>query len=465
MTREQAVALMISTFNQACGGAKEMRLENVMTARQLALSQLGMDGTKDINSECGYPTTITIQNYQEMFEREGVGARVVRVWPKECWSMFPQIYEKEAMKVTTPFEKAWQEMEEEMDVLSYLFRADELSGVGRYGVLLLGFNDGESLDKEMRKKDAKLIYLNVFSESSVTIASWESNTASPRFQKPLSYNISFVEESGVGGDSEVTPVSTTYTVHWTRVIHIADNLQMSEVYGTPRMKVVWNRLLDIRKTAGAAAEMFWKGGWPGISFEYNGTDPNVALDTESIRDEMDKYMNGLQRYVATTGMTAKSLAPQISDPTGTLQALLDLVALAVDVPKRVLFGSEQSQLASTQDIKTWNRRVAGRRINYINPRIIKPFFRRMMQFGVLPTVSYRVFWPDLNTLSDEEKAKIGETWAKMVGAYVSGGGDQMIPVAEFLSICAGLPDESVRQILEALKGDSDMRRMEQDVIV
>lgn len=463
-TREQAIALMMATFNQACGGTKEMRLENVMTARQLALSQLGMDGAKDINAECGYPDIITIQNYQEMFEREGVGARVVRVWPKECWSMFPQIYEKEALKVITPFEKAWEKMEEELDVLSYLFRVDELSGVGRFGVLLLGFDDGEELKTPMTKKDAKLIYLNVFSESSVTIASWETDTASPRFQKPLSYNISFAEESGLSGDGAAAPVTATYEVHWTRIIHIADNLQMSEVYGTPRMKVVWNRLLDIRKTAGAAAEMFWKGGWPGISFEYNGTDPNVALDTESIREEMDKYMNGLQRYVATTGMTAKSLAPQISDPTGTLQALLDLVALAADVPKRVLFGSEQSQLASTQDIKTWNRRVAGRRINYINPRILKPFFRRMMEFGVLPTVSYRVFWPDLNTLSDEEKAKIGETWAKMVEEYVRGGGDQMIPVGEFLSICAGLSDESVRRILEALQGESDMRKIEQDVV-
>ena len=39
-------------------------------------------------------------------------------------------------------------------------------------------------------------------------------------------------------------------VHWTRVIHIAESTLENPIYGIPRLRPVYNRLMDIEKVTG-----------------------------------------------------------------------------------------------------------------------------------------------------------------------------------------------------------------------
>jgi hypothetical protein len=295
-----------------------------------------------------------------------------------------------------------------------------------------------------KKKGVELLYIRCFDEGVVTIDTRDTDPSSPRFRKPTAYSIIFQEEGSTGQRD----ASTTLKVHWTRCVHIADNRHRSEVLGTPRMQVAFDRLRDHLKVLAGGGEMFWKGAFPGFSFELQpGVD---EIDSEAVRQEFDNYQNGLQRYLALTGLTAKSLAPQIGDPTSHYNVILQDLSIALGIPLRVLKGSEEAKLASSQDIKTWNKRLARRQEDYISPMVIRPFVDRLIAIGVLPEPSsYTVFWPDLNAPSNDEKAKVALVRTQALAAYLNSGADQLIPPEEYLTLILGLDPAEVEQVMKA----------------
>jgi hypothetical protein len=214
--------------------------------------------------------------------------------------------------------------------------------------------------------------------------------------------------------------------------------------------------------------MFWKGGFPGIALEANDPDNEVVLDKEATRDQMDAYMNGLNRYIALVGMNAKSLAPQVADPSEHVEVQMKLIAATMGVPWRIFIGSEAAQLASSQDMVSWNKRINRRREEYISPFIIRPFINRLMDFGPLPLVpEYDIKWSDLNSPSDEEKATVAEKQTNALSKYVQGGIDAVVPPFHYLTIVLGMSDEEANAILveagdrlEELTPDFDLEQQE-----
>ncbi len=427
-------------------------LANAVQTRAQLISQIIDGGGKDLNTSCGYPSSIEATDYENFYSREGVAARVVDVWPEESWSIPPLVYEVEDPNKVTEFEKVWTEVSEEQNLLSILARADTLSGIGRFGVLLLGIDDGEDLEVPVDgvslkgneriggdKVNRSLLYIRPFQESVVEITETEKDVSNPRFGLPVMYNIFFIDGAN----------SFSKKVHWHRVIHLADKREMSDTFGTPRMQKSYNRLLDVRKVLGGSGEMFWKGGFPGYSFE---ADNDAELDLTSLRSEMQNYFLGLQRSLAMQGGKIKSLAPQVADPKSHLECQMNAIAISEGIPKRILFGSEQGELASSQDTKTWNRRLKKRQEQYITPLVIRPFIDRLIALAVLPTVErYFVKWPDLDTQTDKEKADVARVWSEALAKFVAGDCDQVIPIEEFLTIFGNLPQEQVALIMERVK--------------
>lgn len=432
-------------------------IRNLLSLNTTLLSRMDLfnasSSSRNIDTECNYPTTISISDYKTMYERNGVANRVVRLFPEESWCSFPDIYESEEAE-ETEFEKILNKLISEKNIFHCLKRADILSGIGRYGIILLGINDGQPLDKPVvgidektgnKTKDVQyeLLYLKMFDESSVDISKIENDFTSPRYGYPVEYTVRFVDYA------TVTSNLRSQKVHWTRVIHIADNRLSSDVYGEPRMKPVYNNLLDLKKITGGSGEMFWKGGFPGISFEAMPGMEDATIDATSLRTEMDNYMNGLQRYIATTGLTAKSLQPQVADPTGHIKANIQEICITLGCPLRVFVGSEEAQLASSQDKNTWNMRLMLRRNEYISTMIIKPFMDRLILFGVLPEVDYKIYWPDLNAPTDRDKASIADLRTTALTKYVTGGVDALIPPKEYLTMIIGMNEQEAEAIIQA----------------
>jgi len=432
--------------------AVELLATNATLMRSELLKKLLNPG-KDINLECGYPDTITITDYKGMYKRSGVAKRVVRILPEETWALPPVIYETEESN-ETEFEKEWKTLQETKRILHYLQRIDVLSGIGEFGVLLLGIDDGKELNEpieginettgeQVGKSKHKLIYLKPFDQSVVKVKTKETDVASPRYGFPKTYDIEF---EGL----LTTSARQTKVAHWTRVIHIADNREMSEVFGTPRMELIYNRLLDIRKILGGSGEMFWKGGFPGLSFETQPEPGDEALDLDSLKDQMEKYMAGMQRYLATTGMTVKSLGPQVASPKDHVETNMRNIAISLGIPYRIFLGTEEAKLASAQDITTWNKRLSQRQENYVTPFVIRPFIDRLIILGILPEPKeYTVDWPDLNAPTDEDKANVAKILTEAIVKYVTGGADSLISPREYLTMVLGFTQDEAEAIEKA----------------
>lgn len=442
-------------------------LSNAMTSRAKLISKgMEMDDRRDIAKECGEPATAQVDTdtLRDLYERLGIAKRVVNILPDECWSSEPEIYESEDEEEETAFEEAWGELNSNLSgkshfngesggspVWQYLHKIDCLSGIGNYGLLLIGLNDGKELFEPVKASDnLQVVYLRAFDQTLCQITRFESDRSNPRYGLPLEYQITLNDPRQTGTGGIGLQIATT-RVHWTRVIHVADNLLSSEVFGEPRMLPVLNNLLALRKLYSGSSEMFWRGAFPGYSLE---THPqlggDVEVDVDELRDMMESYSNSLQRYLTLSGMSAKPLAPQISDPTPQINAQIKAICITYGIPERIFMGSERGELASSQDQGAWNDRLRTRQSLYLLPAIIIPFTDRLISYGCLPVPEkgYNAHWPDVDSQSDLEKAQVAAHRTAALVQYVGGGGDAVVTPIDFLTRFLHFNQQEALEILE-----------------
>lgn len=441
---------------------------NLMTTRTDMLRKL-FDSRRDLNQECGWPDDFSPQDYRQLYDREGIATRVVSLFPEECWQLDPIISDTEEAERDSPFDTTWDDLQEEHNFYHYLHRIDELSGIGHYGLLFFGLADGKTLSEPvdgiiLDGKDAgqpsgsgpeqELLYLRPYDEFLVDIAKYETDETNRRFGQPVLYTIKGSDPRIKRQAAGAAPESKDLRVHWTRVLHVADNRKSSEVFGVPRMQPVANRLLDLRKLLGGSAEMFYKGAFPGISFEVNPDLGDVEIDKEAMRTEFQNYSDGLQRYLAMSGLHANPLTVQVASPKEHIMEQIKAIAITIGAPWRVLVGSEAAQLASGQDKKSWNGRLRRRNNRYVSPMLVMPFVDRLLAFKILPPPideMYTVKWPDLDSPSEQDRAEVAAKITDALAKYVAGGVQVLIPPFEYLTKILGFEAASVEEILEAAK--------------
>ena len=471
---------------------RQMVVNNLLYERR-ALQRF-LDDRRDIDKECGYPQTeeLTAIDYKKLYDREPAGARVVNLFPDECWQSIPKIYEDEDLEISTEFEEAFEQLgkllandlgpDEDLEedgffqddeinpIWSYLHRVDRLSGIGHYGAILIGTDDGNDLREplEFNKQERKLTYLRVLDETTCSIAKFVDEPSDRRFGRPESYNVvlgsSNYVSAGRGTVAQERTISEA-NVHWTRIVHIADCLESSEIIGVPRLKPVYNRVYDLHKVTGGSGEMYWKGAFPGYHF---GLDPRLAFlhnkgeftaDLTLFRNQMENFQEGLQRYTFGPGISVNGMPIQVSDPTPQIKAYIEQICILLGCPVRIFLGSERGELSSTQDEGAWDGRIQFRRVNYITTRIIVPFIVRLIRLGILPKPKrFSVSWP---SIGEESKAEKADTAVKITDAlvkYIQGGVDSLIEPKDYLVRIHGFSEDEVDQVLE-----SRMESMKEEV--
>lgn len=474
-------------------------VSNALSTRNGWLAKM-FDTRRDIDEECGYPKVISDELYRRMYDR-GLGRRVVNIYTEETWKEFPSIYEDPDADKDTPFELVLEEINKRHHLLHYLQRADELSGVGNYGIILWGIDDGLTLDTPVAGCDSweeasgipttppksapvanaaeepgeegededdearepavalptmkrRLLFIRVLDSSLVTIADYEQDVTKPRYGLPTYYNITMADPRNLESDAVKSPPGhLNAKVHWSRVTHIADNRKTSEVLGSPRQEPVWDRLCDLRKVLSGSGEMFWRGGFPGISLETQPDAQGGDIDQDANRQMMQDYMDGLQRYLSLDGMSAKSLAPQIADPTASFEVQIKAICIIIGVPFRVFMGIEEGVVSGDQATRAWEGRLTNRQTRYITPMIIDPVLQRLIDYGILPDTKkprgWCVEWPDAMEATGAEKADLAAKLTEALAKYVAGGVDVLIPPLEYLTLICGLDDETAQSIIEA----------------
>jgi uncharacterized protein len=439
--------------------AKERELiTNALYDRQTWLRRWLNNDSRDIDKECGHPEEITIYDYVRAYKRGDIAARVVNLLPEESWKKDPIVYDSEDEN-ESPFEQAWKKLNKKLKLTTIMQRADTMSGIGRFGIILIGINDNQTLDKPVKgiNPDGTVVgtnayvvqFLRCFDEAEVLVKTVETDLANPRYGQPVHYTILFSGTSPMG----ITELpATSLDVHWTRVIHVCDNRLSSDVYGEPRLKRVYDRIIDLRKIMGGSGEMFWRGGFPGLSIE---TQPRVTgeeleFDEEKTKDAVENYQRGMKRYLALVGMSAKSLAPQISDPTNHANMQISLICVAWSVPMRVFMGSERGQLASSQDSTAWNDRIERRQNAYLTPYLITPLIERLIAYGALPPLveeEIYIEWPELNEQTPTDASTVANNITNAMAKYVQSGTDILMSPFHFLTLVLKLTDDEADSVI------------------
>ena len=422
----------------------------------------GLDPRRDISDECGYPKHVSPRQFYQLYNREAIPARVVECLAKESWRVLPWVYESDKNKVETPWERAlaelgnrvtaggrqtWLKNEKNNPVFAQLIRADILSGIGQFGAMLLGIDDGLDLSQpaasvaeegslqsdeveydketlepkgvkkgengspivmnrrkpksgwpaynfqgqqlsagEQKTKGFRLNQVHVFPEALALPVRFETNRRSPRHGWPTQYLLTFNDPT-VNAQGLGYTMSSQYC-HWSRVVHLADTYHTaggSDVLAVQRMQPVLNHCLASMKVHHGSGEGYWKAVFAYLFFE---THPqlggDVDVDFDSIDDMMEFMTNGLQHWGILGGMGAKSVAPSLSDPTPHRDLQVKAICIKLDVPVPVFEGDESGEQASENNQANWDAKLRARQDNYTTPRVLAPFFDRTIDLGCLP---------------------------------------------------------------------------------
>lgn len=390
-------------------------LSGRMRLSQLAGMQFG--GERDLYDVLGYPRVLQPGDFVDAYNRGDIAARILDAYPDATWREAP------AVKGAEAFVAAWRHVEKRFGLWETFHRLDRLTGMGHYGVLLLGLDGGEPTHLPANRKDYGLLYLQPHGERTAQISAWEEDPRSPRYGRPKMYRITTgVNWTGTGGGQRVL------SVHHSRVIHVAERALEDVSIGTPRLERIWNRLMDLDKLLGGSAEIYWQNAAMLLAFVADAEAEWDPQERKDMQEQLEELQHGLRRMLRLRGVDPKQLAPGLmgSDPANHIDKQLDIIAGASGIPKRILLGSESGELASSQDENNWAGRVAERREQFAGPAVVETFITAGQRLGFLPEGYEACTWPEADTMGEAGRAEIGLKKSQALQAYMNTPGAELV---------------------------------------
>jgi len=424
----------------------QLKVFSELVNRMMLASKLGVqyEGSRNLYQALGYKTVLTFDDYYVRYTRQDMAKAIIDRPVKATWSGPLELIESDVAE-DTELEEAWESLNRQFGLKTILSRVDRLTGIGRYGVLLLGLDDVSNqagFEQPVKTGTRKLVYLKPFGEKTAKIESYEENPKNERYGQPLIYNIQVADVA--------SQKSQIVRVHYSRILHITDDNLESEVYGTPRLEAVFNRMMDLEKIIGGDAEMFWRGARPGYHGKLDEEFSATKEFEDKLKTQLDEYEHDLRRVLMLEGVDMKALDQQIADPSNHVDVVIQMVSAVTGIPKRVLTGSERGELASTQDTSEWLSYVQARREDHAEPRIVRPTVDRFIELGILPAPQeedYQVLWQDLFSISEKAKVEIGKGRANALREYTYNPiAEMIIPPDAFLEKFLGFTTDEITLI-------------------
>ncbi|MCL2223578.1 MAG: DUF1073 domain-containing protein [Defluviitaleaceae bacterium] len=403
-----------------------------------------------LNSVFGYPKVLNYDIFHNAYRRMGIARRAIRAQVGFTWRKFPELVtaDDNSESQVKEFNKQLKLLCENHKLFKILKKSDTLSMIGQYSILVICTKNGKTEEQLKRGTSVnEITQLAAYSEKQAKIEQWETNKASARYGLPKLYSISVQDEKNK---------SISYKVHHSRVIHITDRNDESEVFGAPFLEAGFNYLMDLYKVVGASAELFWILGNPGMVFNLS---PDLVANDEAIASmekSLEEYDNRLNRRLKTFGVDVKQLTPGAANPKNNVDILLQLISAAYETPTRILLGSEQGQLASSVDRDMFLSHIAGRQENFASDVILRPLINCLMDYGYLPKVEYEVEWPALVERDTSERISDAARVIQAVRQYVGPQGvvSEVLPVEEFRELLGLDPEIPETEYPTAGAGDS-----------
>jgi len=363
------------------------------------------DGERDLHETLGYDDALEVEQFWNLYTRADIAKAIIDKPVEATWTdgftIHSAEYDKPPERGVGGIHDAFESVKRNVGLHSKLVNADIVSRIGRYGVLVLMLNDGRALDQPLGDA-TELKDVQPLSERSIVDYSLGENPTNERYNLPVEWELDFTDDDDGGK-----------TVHWSRVVHIAEQQREHPVYGIPALEPVYNRVMDWQKLIGGAAEMFWRGADRKL---VANLDPDAGRldDEDDMKEQVEEMRHGLRDTVYGRGLSIDALGGNDVDPTGVKNAILDAISSETGIPKRILIGSERGELASTQDRANFYGNIADRRAKHANGDILRPFVDRLQKATIVPEGEYRIFWPEVHELGKAERAEIQASRAQAI---------------------------------------------------
>ncbi len=411
---------------------------------RLAGFQYGTD--RDIYKVAGYvhEEHLTFERFWSTYKRQDVAGRIVDMPAKSTWKHEPKISDPDADGFESELSTAYNAMAKRLKLHHWFERGDRISGIGRFGVLLIGVKGTDAnlrLPIEPVNEPSYVMFVSAFHEGSVNLQTWVRDPMDPNFGKPETYQIDL--STGVPGFS-----APDVTVHRSRVIHIAEGLVEDEVFGRPRLERVFNRLFDLEKVAACTGEAYWQLGSRILQAIADPLASFEDKDVTALGENLEEIIHDLRRQFIGQGVELKWLESETPDPAQAADLYFMLIAAGTTIPMRMLFGSETGERASTEDGRQWESTISARQVEFAEPMILRAFIDRMIEIEALPKPKsvdgYIVEWPPLHEATAQEKAETNKAVADTAKALTQiGVAPRRLVRIDERGVVMLLPDEEV----------------------
>lgn len=385
-------------------------------------------GSRDIYQVLGYPDlddNTALERYRQRYNRQDIAERVVDIFPEETWKKPPEIIDE--ADDDTEFERLANSLIQ-TELTNYWRRLDRAQRLGEYGVMMIGFDDGQPLEEPVNNVSGPddISFYNIFPQEQVE--NWqagkdleqgqdESDPSHPRYNKPVYYTLDF-------GDIDADSTDDDFKqVHWTRVIHVAEGSLETDLKGRPALKPIFNRLMDREKVIGASAEMFYTGAdrkiIANVTEDFALPQYEDSAERQNFKEDLSRLINDLQQTMVGTGMDFEVLGGQEVDPSGVVDQIDASIAANTGIPKNKLQGNEMGERSTAQDRLNWFDTIQSRQTNLGLPKFVRQTIDRLIRFGGLPDPvgeDYNARFPDLFEQTESDKTENQNRRASMLQA-------------------------------------------------
>jgi hypothetical protein len=376
-----------------------------------AMAGLTFGGARDLYKVFGWNRQPNHRDFLAKYLRQDITQRIINAPVGATWTDHPMLTGDKT------FNDAWETLVKEHDLYHYLAKVDTFAGLGAFAVLVVGIDDGKALSTPVNSnRENKITYLQPYLEGSVEVIEFDTNETSKRFGKPTKYRITPGESIIMRNSVDARLKGRAkFEVHWSRILHVADNTLENPIFGHSRLESIYNVLDDILKVTGGSAETYWLAANRGIHVDVDKEMELDPDDAENLSDEIEDYQHQLSRVIRTRGTKVNNLGSDVADPKNTFNVQVALLSSNTSIPQRVLMGAEAGQLASQQDRANWANFIATRIGLFAEPVILKPFLAMLINMGVLkaPT-TLKIEWPEPFKMNPLERAQTSAQQARSI---------------------------------------------------
>ncbi|MNQ14508.1 hypothetical protein D3C85_274620 [compost metagenome] len=377
----------------------------------LARTRFAM-GSIDAKRPCawdayGYPENPCFQDFYRLWARGGIAHGTVMRLNEKCFEDDPEVIEGDPeSRATAPtrWEKDFNALAKRLKLWEKFRETDMRRLVGQYACLILQVADNKAWNQPLERVSAvQLINVLPSWQGQMIPASWDTDELSPTFGAVTMWNYL---ESQVGQNEQGEP-GRSVEIHPSRVLVLGDVRD-----GVPFLRAALNDFITIEKVIGSAGESFLKNASRQLSINF---DKDTKLDDiarahgikmseiQTLFDDVTRGMNmGQDQSIITQGAAVTPLVANVPDPRPAFDIALQSASASVRIPAKIIVGNQTGERASTEDLRDFNKRCQGRRLNVLSADV-ESLIAKFVAHGILRPVETSVVWSDLTEMSLEEK--------------------------------------------------------------